>query len=98
MFVHEASMVLSEQSHSIADISYRPSDLDLIIDDAKFDLKIEKMTPTLNNMNDVSKFSSSSVQQQTCVGAAARFRILLLCVCVCVCTNVSGQMLLLCPN
>ena len=62
MFVHEASMVLSEQSHSIADISYRPSDLDMIIDDAKFDLKIEKMTPTLNNMNDVSKFSSSVLQ------------------------------------
>ena len=60
--MHEASMVLSEQSHSIADISYRPSDLDLIIDDAKFDLKIEKMTPTLNNMNDVSKFSSSVLQ------------------------------------
>ena len=62
MFVHEASMVLSEQSHSIADISYRPSDLDLIIDDAKFDLKIEKMTPPLNGINNVSNFSASVLQ------------------------------------
>ena len=61
-YVHEASMVLSEQSQSVHDISYRPSDFDLLRDDAKFDMKIEKMTPTLNPFRPTSKFSASVLQ------------------------------------